>query len=699
MLTKNTINNKLTSLIALICLILFLIEISAANASDRSISTQMWDKKLDITGKKIIKNVAILIDNKNYKNAIKKSEEMKLYNKHLYQALLDIALWSQYKNLKSDKDFENINFEEITDFVINKPYFPKIKTVRENTEKLIVKNKVEELEFKKYLTKKPPITKELKIYLLEQKTKKLQDNNNLASKGEIFKEIKELISDVWINHEFTIKEQSEFLNKYSGQLNSEDHVMRINKLLWNNKQKIAKAIIHLAPEDHQKLFRAIIKIENNPKYINDIILSVPRILRGSEQLQYKKALYYHKNDNTKKIIKLLLSIPPKTKYPKKWWKLRHIYGRELLKSKKYKKSYKIINNNGLDSESNEFTDAQWLSGWISLRFLNNPEQAIKHFDAMYKNVSYPISVSRAAYWLGMSFEAAKNSKKAIHWYKIATKYPTYFYGQLAIHKYRSLIDDISFNLFRLPEKPVVLSNDIKIISYKMSLRSAYLLTLMNDKEDALVMIKEIIQNLNSKGKIGAIIKLVEEIGGEEMSHKVYRFSNRKNVFFVDKQFKIIDKIKNDPNSNLIHALIKQESGFAMGAVSSAGAIGFMQIIPETAKQTSKKLKIKYSSKRLKNDIDYNIKIGSKYISDLLEKFNNSKILAIASYNAGPNSSRRWIKEFYDPSQYSNAEDYKNNDIDKVVDWVELVTYGETRNYIQRVMENILVYNYLTSKHM
>ena len=698
MLVKIINYNYLKNLATFSLIFLSLLYPKLALSSQTAISVQMWDG-LDKNGLKIVKDVAILIDNKNYEQAIKRSENMKSSNKHLYKALLNIALWSKYKNIDSD-NIKNIEFENIVKFAANNSYFPEINIINNNIENLIIEKKLDESIYQEYILKNQPKNKELKIHLLKSKINSMdQEKNNIIYKSKLFQEIKTLVADIWENHDFTIKEQGDFINKYSGQLNEENHITRINKLLWDSRIDSAKNIMHLINKDHQKLFKAIIEINKNPKHIDDILFSVPRKLRGSEHLQYKKAVFYHKKNNVKKTIKLLLAIPEQTKYPKKWWKLRHIYGRESLKSKKYKNAYNIIKNHGLNNESNEFTEANWLAGWISLRFLDNPKQAINHFKTLYANVSYPISVSRAAYWLGMSFEKLNDSKKAIHWYKIATQYPTYFYGQLAIHKYRSLIDNISFNLFFLPKEPRILDNDVKIISYKMALRSAYLLMLMNDKEDALIMIKEIIKSLNSQGKIGAIIKLVEEVGGEEMAHKVYRFSNRKNIFFIKKQFKIIDKIKDSPNSSLIHALIKQESGFARGAVSSAGAIGFMQIIPETAQQTARKLKIKYSSRRLKNDIDYNIRIGSKYIQDLLTRFNDSKILAISSYNAGPNSTKRWIKEFYDPSIYSNADDYKDNNIDMVIDWIELVTYGETRNYIQRVIENILVYNYLTSQHM
>jgi soluble lytic murein transglycosylase len=112
-------------------------------------------------------------------------------------------------------------------------------------------------------------------------------------------------------------------------------------------------------------------------------------------------------------------------------------------------------------------------------------------------------------------------------------------------------------------------------------------------------------------------------------------------------------------------------------------------MPYTAKEVARKMKIKYSPSKLKKSAKYNIKLGSYYINSLLERFDNSKIMAIASYNAGPNAVRRWVREFYDPRE--------KQDINKIIDWIELITYSETRNYVHRIMENLVIYEALLNK--
>lgn len=650
-------------------------------------SVRMWGglKEKDI---KIIQDVTILLENKKFDEALVKAEKMKENNKNFYQPLQNIILWNKYKYNFND----GVAFSDLARFVVDNNYLPNIGDLENNVEKLVLLKEIPFAVYDQYFIARKPKNRNTKIYFLEEKIRFLRDRSTPATKIEL-DEVQSIIADIWINHNFSIEEGREFLQKYGGQLSEVDHINRIDRLLWENNFDAAKEIIGLVRPDYQKLFLAIINIADNPKDTENIVLSVPRKLRDNQQLQYHQLIFYHNNAKIKELYDILPNISVNSKYSKEWWKWRNLYGRESLKEKNYELAYKIISNHGLEYQTEEFAEAEWLSGWIALRFLNNPKKAVKHFKNLYDNVAYPISASRASYWLGMAYEALNDNKTAIYWYKIAASYPTYFYGQIAIHKYRNM-NEVSLASFTLPRDPVISNNDIDLISQKMSLKVGYLLALMNQKNDSLKIFKNAIQDLNSRGKISAIVKLVEETGDESFIHKIYRFANRKNVFFIHKQFKIVNEIRDNPNAALIHAIVKQESGFSQTALSNVGAIGFMQVMPDTARHVAQKLKIPYSAQRLATDTEYNVKIGSYYIDSLLERFDGSKILAIASYNAGPAKTADWIKQFYDPRDYGSLDNYGNENLDKVVDWIELITYGETRNYVQRVMENLLVYNYL-----
>jgi soluble lytic murein transglycosylase len=289
----------------------------------------------------------------------------------------------------------------------------------------------------------------------------------------------------------------------------------------------------------------------------------------------------------------------------------------------------------------------------------------------------------------MSAQAAGNNYKAIEWYKEAAKYPIFFYGQLAIHKHRSLDPIGAQDDIILPKDPDITGRDLIKISESSATQIAYLLALMGDKDSAAKIFEWLVLNSPTDGQIAVIMKIINEIHDPQLDVKISRVAARKNVFFIKDKFHIVKEVMNDEYAPLVHAIIKQESGFAPTALSQAGAVGFMQLMPSTAKLVAKEAGVKYNKKLLATDIKYNIKLGSRYIKRLIDRFDGSEMLAIASYNAGPNATQRWINEFYDPR--------KEKDLDKVIDWIELITYSETRNYVQRIMENLIVYKYLMSR--
>jgi soluble lytic murein transglycosylase len=185
------------------------------------------------------------------------------------------------------------------------------------------------------------------------------------------------------------------------------------------------------------------------------------------------------------------------------------------------------------------------------------------------------------------------------------------------------------------------------------------------------------------------MKIVNELGDRQLDVKISRTAGKRNVFFIKDKFQIVKEVPNDEFAPLVHAIVKQESGFAPLAVSQVGALGFMQLMPATAKLVAKDMGLRYDQQKLATNIPYNVKLGTYYIRKLIDRFDGSEMLAIASYNAGPNATQRWINEYYDPR--------KEKDLDKVVDWIELISYSETRNYVQRIMENLIVYKYLMSR--
>lgn len=662
-----------------------------ANARESEPVTQKLWRGITKEDLEILKKVSVDIKKKNYNKALSYVKKREIFSKSrkpkLIDAARDVILWNKYSG---SIDPKKTSFSDISRFAIDNPFYPNISTIKRNVEKVAISKAIPYKYSKKYFTSNPAGTTSSKLYLLKSKVSSFQRFRGSDKQRILLKQnIKHLISEIWAKENFSKKQKKEFLKLYQENLTRRDYERRIERLLWDGKVSQAKAIMDYASDDYQKLFKAIIKIQKSPKYIDQIIRSIPRKLRSNECLAYRKVLWYKGRDQINNLLKVMIELPGGSQYPDRWWSLRHLYAREMLKKKRYKKAYVLAAQNSLPADSSSFWEAQWISGWIALRFLDEPEDAYTHFENLYNNVSQPVTLARASYWLGMASLASGDKQKAIDWYKVAAKYPVFFYGQLAINKHRALDGINAKHDIILPKNPRITLSDMRSVSKSRAARVAYLLAVTGDKKNASKIFKYIVNHSKTEGQIAVIMKIINEIGDRRMDVKISRVAAKKNVFFIRDKFQIVKEVSGDEYAPLVHAIIKQESGFAPTAVSKVGALGFMQLMPSTAKMVAKDIGIRYNRRKLATNINYNVRLGTHYIKEMIDRFDGSEMLAIASYNAGPNATQRWINEFYDPRE--------ERDIDRVVDWVELITYSETRNYVQRIMENLIVYKYLMSR--
>lgn len=664
----------------------------ASERAKNMISQKLW-RGITAADLDILKKAAIAIEDKKYDEALGLANEMK--NLHasekkisLSGALIDVILWNKFSN---KIDPTKTSFSDISRFALDNSFYPNLDDIRRNVERVAIANDISYQTSAQYFKNNPAETKESRIYLLSSKINALAQNKAPENeKDQEHKIIRDLVVDIWVKENLSDNEEKKFLEKFGNQLSEIDHIKRIKRLLWNSRHEDAERIMNLVNEDYQKLFLVVMALEKNPpKHLDKDYHSVPWKLRSDELLTYRRILWYRSKDKPEEVIDLMLNLPENSDFSEKWWNLRRLFGREMIKQKKYKQAFKIISGHNLPSSSADFWEAEWLSGWLALRFLDEPKEAYARFANLYRNVVQPVTLSRAAYWLGMAAEAMGDKEQAVEWFKTGTKYPIFFYGQLSIHKHRILDPLGAQNDIILPKDPEITGKDLKTISQSRAAQVAFLLSVIGDKANSTKIFDWIVNNAKTDGEIGVIMHLVNEIGDRTLDAKISRTAAKRNVFFIKDKFQIVKEVTNDEYAPLVHAIIKQESGFAPMALSHVGAIGYMQLMPGTAKLVAKDLGISYDKQKLATDIHYNVRLGSFYIRKLINRFEGSEMLAIAAYNAGPNAVQRWINEFYDPR--------KESDVDKVVDWIELITYSETRNYVQRIMENLIVYKYLMSR--
>ena len=499
---------------------------------------------------------------------------------------------------------------------------------------------------------------------------------------------KKLIKDGWITANLSKNDLIYFRKKFKKHLNADDYIKRADYLAWNNKYWDLRRLTKYLPKDYELLYTARHILMSKGYGVDQAIKNVPDKFKNDAGLNYNRLKWRRKKGRVDSSVEILLKIKNDKNYlvmPDKWWKEREIISRALIYKKKYEVAYKISSNHGM-TKGADFAAAEWMSGWIALSFLNDPLIAKGHFKNFYENVNYPISTSRGAFWLGRTYEKIGDREQSRAWYQEAAKYLTTYYGQLAFLK---LNPNGKFEL----SKDMEVDNKYRYIFFNKELvKIVYLLDeLKNDKYTKFIL-RHLANDNIEKGSEILAAELATSIERYDFAIQVSKLASYQKRYHNTYNYPIISTPKNIndrkiPESAFILSIIRQESEFDLSANSHAGAKGLMQLMPYTAKLVSKQARLPYSKSRLTTDPEYNINLGSHYIAGLILQYDGSYPFAVAAYNAGPNRVKFWKKINKDP-QKKQIE---------FIDWVELIKFRETRNYVQRVLENYNVYRYILEK--
>ena len=566
------------------------------------------------------------------------------------------------------------SFYEYQVFLNKNSDYPRINRIRYLAEHKLSTESVSPKKIINWFGNKDPLSGYGKMILGESHI--LVGNKNKGTK---------LIKEGWITADLSKNELKYFRKKYKKYLNADDYIKRADYLAWNGDRWDLQRVIRYLPKDYELLYNARHLLMSKGYGVDQAIANVPQKFKEDAGLNYDRLKWRRKKGRVDSSTEILLKIKNDKEYlvrPDKWWKEREIISRALIYKKKYEISYKISSNHGM-SEGSEYAAAEWMSGWIALSFLNDPMTAKNHFKNFYENVSYPISLSRGAYWLGRAYEKTGEIEQSNNWYKEATKYLTTYYGQLAFLK---LNPNGKFEL----DKDMKIDPKYRIQFFNKELvKISYLLDELKKDKYTKNILRHLANDNVEKGSEVLAAELATSINRYDFAIQVSKIASYQKRFHNKYNYPIISTPKyinkrKIPESALILSIIRQESEFDLEANSHAGAKGLMQLMPYTAKLVSKQAKLPYSKSRLTTDPEYNINLGSHYIAGLILQYDGAYPFAVAAYNAGPNRVKYWKKINKDPQK--KQVDYVN--------WVELIKFRETRNYVQRVMENYNVYRYI-----
>ena len=616
---------------------------------------------------KLAKKIFSEIDKKRWTNAINLSSDVK-----------DRSIYRLVKWLYLLEPNNQANFYDYINFINLNSNYPRINRLRYLSEHKITTKTISEKRVIKLFEGKEPFSGYGKLML----------GQSYLSEGKYEKGIS-LIKSGWITARLSKRDLKFLRKKLKKYLNTEDHIKRADWFAWENKYWDLKRMLRYLPKDYQALYNARLSLMSKSYGVDNAIAKVPSKYKEDPGLLYDRLKWRRKKGRVDSSLEILLKVKKDPKFlvrPDKWWFEREIISRALIYKKKYAIAYKIASNHSIKNGP-EYAEAEWMSGWIALSFLDDPILATQHFHNFFENVGYPISLSRGAYWLGRSYEKLNDIENSEKWFKEASKYLTTYYGQLAFIK---TYPNKDFYLDREMMEP----DDIekKAFNENELTKLVVLLHEINKTKYAKDILKHLAASNTDQGSEILAGNLAVSIGRYDFAIQIAKLASYEKRFHNSLNFPIIDvplKINNKkmPSSELILAIIRQESEFDVRAHSYAGARGMMQIMTYTARIVAKRAKLPYSKKKLTSDPNYNIKLGSYYIAELLEQYEGSYPFSIAAYNAGPKRVAYWNKINGNPQK--RKIDY--------VDWIELIKFRETRNYVQRVLENVNVYKYMLRK--
>ena len=637
--------------------------LSYSNVSTKTASKSKILKEKDYN---LAKNIFNLIKKKKWNNALEQTKKVK------DKEFKNLVSWLYLKERGNLATFNNYQ-----KFIANNPDYPRIGRLRYMAEHKIILENTTPKSIINWFDGIEPLSGTGKIKLGEAylKTKEIKLGTELIKSG-------------WIKANLSKRDVRYYRKKFRKILTTSDHLKRADYLAWNNQYWDLKRMIPYLPKKEKLLYNARFILMTNSYGVDKAISDVPRELINDLGLQYNRLKWRTKRNRLEGSLEILRKFHGEETlvYPELWWKLRENIARDLIYEKKYSLAYEVASNHHLN-EGPEYADAEWISGWLALSFLGESKVAINHFKNFYRNVGYPISLARGAFWLGLAHEKNNNLNEAKKYFKEGSKFSNTYYGQLAFNKINLGQDFKLSSEHKLSDGYEKEFNKNKLISHVRLLKE------MDKTEFSKDILKHLATLDVEKGSEILAAKLSTEVGRFDYAIQISKQASYEKRFINMFNYPVISipseiNGKKMPAQELLLAIIRQESEFDARANSHVGAQGLMQIMPGTAKLVARNLKTTYSKSLLKSDPSYNIKLGTYYFNSLLEDYDGVFPFAIGAYNAGPNRIKSWVKRYGDP----------NKGEINFIDWIELIRFKETRNYVQRVIENINVYKYTLNKN-
>ena len=493
---------------------------------------------------------------------------------------------------------------------------------------------------------------------------------------------KRLLREAFRSDDLTERNESDAIDAFHDLIGPDDYRARMDKMIGAKDISAAMRAAHHIGDDAVLIVKACSAVKGNDDKAQDKLDSVGTDARSDLGFVLCRIQFLMHKDKIAEATRVLLAAPTDTmalQDTDEWWRVRRILARKLLDQNDFQSAYDVVSRGARPVNENYHAEFHFMPGWIALRFLNDPRTALAHFARIDEGSLNPIVLARANYWRGRASEAL-GDKDATHAdYQAAARYSTAYYGQLA----RAKLGVDGFQL-RLPQQlpdqtpPPPLADEL--------VRATEMLYTLGERETVVCFAVDLGDDSNDVPTISAVAETTGRHNDARAMLELGKSALARGLAVDAYAFPTIGIPQHTPigpaiDRSVIYSVARTESAFNQKDKSSAQAVGLMQVTPEAGRDTAKRFGVEYDWDRLVSDPVYNTQMGAAELSALLREYAGSHIMTFAGYNAGRGRVRDWIKAHGDP---------RDPNVDPV-DWVERIPFSETRNYVQRVMENLRVY--------
>jgi soluble lytic murein transglycosylase len=489
--------------------------------------------------------------------------------------------------------------------------------------------------------------------------------------------------EAWRTRNLTARGESEALARFGDNFTADDHAQRADILLWREERSAAARMAARLRGGERALLDARLALQTRrSKGLSKILAAVPESRREDPGLLFDRARYVRRQGRPEDAMPLISRIKASEVVAagrEELFEERRLYIPRALRAGDRRSAYRLAADHGLQS-GERFADAEWLAGWIALRFLKEPTTAQTHFERLETNVRAPVSRARALYWRAEAEAASGDRPGAEGFLAQAAQLDYTFYGQLAAAK-------LNRNpVLALGEAIRPSTDERAAFESRELVRALRLMALSGERQDFESIAFYLDDQLQAPVEYEMLGAIARENGYPFIAVRAAKAGLRRGIVAKESAYPLMAlpddaKLPGRPESALIHAITRQETEFNPQAISRAGARGMMQLMPATAQATARRFGMGYDRNRLLADPAYNVSLGAAHLGELVDDFSGSYVMAIAAYNAGSSRPRQWMEDWGDP---------RTGAID-IVDWIELIPFSETRNYVMRVTENLQVY--------